>query len=208
MRHVSRTTRIAGLVLATTAAGSVAGSATAHAEPQGFIEAEMGVGYFYSTFDDGPNMMLLVGGTAEDFCEAAEEEGIDPFAAEPGRAPVRVFQRASGATDLKVNDKGQPIYLYDQAVGAAPEWIGGICADWAVGDPVPEPYAAGTADLKVRISITEDAVDVFNSVNGELAAVDGTEHRVRASADLVVVDGEPVGDPADFVSLDLIEIRR
>jgi hypothetical protein len=208
MRHVSRTTRIARLVLATAAAGSVAGSATAHAEPQGYIEDEMGVGYFYGTFDDGPNMTLLVGGTAEEFCAVAEDEGIDPFAAEPGRAPVRVFLRASGATDLKVNDKDQPIYLYDQTVGDAPQWIGDICDDWAVGDPVPQPYAAGTADLKVRIGITEDAVDVFNSVNGELVAVDGTEYRVRASADLVVVGGVPIGDPADFVSLDLTEIRR
>ena len=208
MRHITRTTRIASVVLAIAAAGGVAGSATAHAEPQGYIEDEMGVGYFYGTFDDGPNMTLLVGGTAEEFCEVAASEGIDPFDAEPGVAPLRVFLRASGATDLKVDDKGQPIYLYDQTVGDAPDWIGGICADWALGNAVPQPYAAGAADLKVRISITEDAVDVFNSVNGELLAVDGTEYRVRASADLVVVDGAPVGNPSDFVSLDLTEIRR
>lgn len=207
MSNTNRSTRITGVALATAAVvGSVAGSATAHAEPQGYIQGELGVGYFYGTFDEGPNVTLLVGGTAVDFCL---DNPDDPFAAEPGVAPLRVFPRNSGVVDLKVNDKDQPIYLYDQTEADAPTWIDAFCADFFAGNPVPEPLAEGTADLKVRISIiTDDLVDVFNSVNGELVASDGTEYRVRASADLVVENGVPVGDPADFVSLDLTEIRR
>jgi hypothetical protein len=50
-------------------------------------------------------------------------------------------------------------------------------------------------------------VDVFNSVNGKATAEDGTEYKVRGSADLVVKDGAPVGDPTEFVSLQVTEIR-
>lgn len=208
MRNTKRRTRITSVALATAAAvgGSVAGPTTAHAEPQGYIQGELGVGYFYGTFNEGPNMTLLAGGTAEEFC--LDNPG-DPFAAEPGVAPLRIFLRNDGTVDLKVNDKDQPIYLYDQTQGDGPDWISGLCADYFAGNPVPEPFASGTADLKVRISvITDDLVDVFNSVNGELVATDGSEYRVRASADLVVENGVPVGDPSNFVSFELTEIRR
>ena len=158
MRNTNRSTRITSVAIATAAAvvGSIAGSATAHAEPQGYIQGDLGVGYFYGTFNEGPNVTLLVGGTAEEFCLANPDE---PFAAEPGVAPLRVFPRNNGAIDLKVNDKDQPIYLYDQTEGDGPEWISGICADLFDGNPdttVPEPFAEGTADLKVRISIITD----------------------------------------------------
>lgn len=208
MSITKRSTRIIGVALAATAAvvGSVAGSANAHGEPQGYIQGELGVGYFYGTFNEGPNMTLLAGGTAEEFC--LDNPG-DPFAAEPGVAPLRIFLRNDGTVDLKVNDKDQPIYLYEQTFGDAPTWIANFCDNYFAGNAVPEPYAEGTADLKVRISIiSDDLVDVFNSVNGELVASDGTEYRVRASADLVVENGVPVGDPVDFVSFDLKEIRR
>lgn len=210
MSNSNRSKAMIGGACATAALiGSVVGPETAHAEPQGYIQDELGVGYFYGTFDEGPNFTLLVGGTAEEFCL---DNPDDPFAAEPGVAPLRVFIRNSGTVDLKVNDKDQPIYLYEQREGGGPEWIGGVCADLFDGDPdtvAPAPYASGTADLKVRISvISDDLVDVFNSVNGELVGSDGTEYRVRASADLIVGPFGPEGDPADFVTFDLKEIRR
>lgn len=210
MKTLNRTTSMIGAVVATAAAvGSMVGPTAVHAEPQGYIQAELGVGYFYGTFDQSPNVAVLVGGTAEEFCI---DNPDDPFNAEPGLAPLRVFLRNSGAVDLKVNDKDQPIHLYEQPGPVGPEWIAGVCANLFDGDPattVPAPFASGTADLKVRISvITDDLVDVFNSVNGTAVANDGTEYKVRASADLVVENGVPVGDPSEFVSFQITEIRR
>jgi len=200
MRASNRSKTTIGGALATAAlVGSVLGPATAQAEPQGYIQDVFPVGYVYGTFDEDPNLTLIVGGTVEEYCPA-----------DPGAAPVRVFLRNDGAVDLKVNDKDQPIYLYKQTVGDAFDWIDGVCSELSDEDTdVVQPYASGTADLKVRISIiSDDLVDVFNSVNGELVASDGAEYRVRASADLIVENGVPVGNPADFVSLKLTEIRR
>lgn len=180
----------------------VGSAVAASAEPQGYIDDELGVGYFYGTIDESPNIQLLVGGTAEEFCL---DNPDDPFNAEPGTAPLRVFLRQDGAVDLKVNAKDQPIYLYESVVGDGPAWITQVCT----GDLAPALFASGTADLKVRTSVeSESLVDVFNSVNGKATGIDGTEYKVRASADLIVENGVPQGDPADFVDFQLIEIRR
>jgi hypothetical protein len=45
-------------------------------------------------------------------------------------------------------------------------------------------------------------------VNGKATGTDGTEYKVRGTADLVVEDGVPVGDPRDFVGFQLTQIRR
>lgn len=178
----------------------------ASATPQGYIEGQLDYGYFYGTIDESPNVHLLAGGTAEEFCL---DNPDDPFDAEPGTAPLRTFLRQDGSVDLKVNAKHQPIYLYESEVGDGPTWIAQVCKDFFAGEPTPEPFASGTADLKVRTSVvSEDLVDVFNSVNGKATGVDGTAYKVRASADLIVKDGVPVGDPADFVDFELTEIRR
>lgn len=196
-------TGLIGAVIATAAVvGSVMAPTAVLAEPQGYLQDELGVGYIYATFDPSDNLALLVGGTAEDFCN----EPGDPFDAEPGSAPLRVFLRKSGAVDLKVNDKDQPIHLYHVGGQDAADWLAEVCEDV---DSAPAPFASGTADLKVRISIiTDDLVDVFNSVNGKATASDGTQYKVRASADLVVENGVPVGDPAEFVRLQVTEIGR
>ena len=198
---ISRRIGLVGALAATAAAvGSVIAPAAVHAEPQGFLQDDFAVGYIYGTFDPDNNLALLVGGTAEDFCD----EPLGPFYAEPGSAQVRVFLRHSGAVDLKVDDKDQPINLYHVGDRDAVAWLVGVCDDDVI---VPEPFASGTADLKVRISvITDDLVDVFNSVNGTAAASDGTEYKVRASADLIVENDVPVGDPAEFVRLRVTEI--
>lgn len=178
----------------------------AGADPKGYIEAELGVGYFYGTFDQSPNVVLLVGGTAEEFCD---DNPDDPFSGEPGVAPHRLFPRTDGSLDIKANDKDQPIYLYESEFGDVPPWIAAVCDDYFDDGSAPEPFAEGTADLKVRISvISDDLVDVFNSVNGKATGSDGTEYKVRAWADLIVENGVPVGNPADFVGFEMTEIRR
>jgi len=182
-------------------------SAPAYAAPKGYDQDDFGVGYFYGTFDQDPNLVLLVGGSAEEFCL---DNPDDPFGAEPGLAQSRTFVRKNGDIDVKVNDKDQPIYLYETDEDG-PSFIEDFCAVYVDTDPMttaPEPVASGTADLKVRTRISGSTLDVFNGVNGTLEASDGTEYKVRASADLVVQDGVPVGDPADFISFSLTEIRR
>jgi hypothetical protein len=179
--------------------------APAHAGPRGATQEEYGVGFFYGTFDEDPNYVLLVGGRAEDFCV---DNPDDPFNAEPGVAQARVKERRNGVRTVKVNSEGQPINLYESA-GDGPTFIEEFCDVYFDEDPatsVPEPVASGTARLKVRDKISGSTVDVFNGVKGFLEADDGTQYKVRASADLVVEDGVPVGDPADFVSFRLRQI--
>ncbi|MGB5952706.1 MAG: hypothetical protein WBG57_09380 [Ornithinimicrobium sp.] len=180
----------------------------AHADPQGYIEVETGVGYFYGTFEQDPNYVLIVGGSAEEFCDDAPD---DPFGnAEPGTATARIFER-NGVTKIKVNSSNQPLYLYEYPTDG-PEFIAAFCDIYFDDDPattVPEPVAQGSGNLKVRTTVfSESAVDVFNSVNGTLEAADGTNYKVRAAADVFVQDGMPVGEPADFVSFSLKEIGR
>ena len=174
------------------------GPAAASADPQGFIEDEFEYGFFYGTFDQNPNVALFAGGTIEEFCFG-----------DPGTAPLRVFLRNDGTVDLKVNDKDQPIYLYYTEFNDIPTWLDEICPGIAGGDTAPEPFATGDADLKVRIAlISDDLVEVFNSVNGKATGTDGTEYKVRGTADLIVENGVPLGDPREFVGFKLTEIRR
>lgn len=175
----------------------VAAPATANAK--GFIEDDFAYGFFYGTFDETPNVAMFAGGQLEEFC------GLN----DPGTAPLRVFLRSDGTVDLKVNAKDQPIYLYETEFNDIPEWLGAICPGIDAGDAPPAPFATGEADLKVRISLVSDSVqEIFNSVNGKATGTDGTEYKVRGTADLVVEDGVPVGDPRDFVGFKLTQIRR
>ncbi len=175
-------------------------AAPASADPQGFIEVdEFEYGFFYGTFDQSPNVALFAGGRIEEFC----------FGEDPGTAPLRMFLRNDGTVDLKVNDKDQPIYLYHTEFNDIPTWLGAICPGIAGGDAPPEPFAEGEADLKVRTTVvSEDLVEVSNSVNGKATGTDGTEYKVRGTADLTVENGVPLGDPREFVGFKLTEIRR
>ena len=173
-------------------------AAPASADPQGFIEDEFEYGFFYGTFDQSPNVALFAGGRIEEFCFG-----------DPGTAPLRVFLRNDGTVDLKVNDKDQPIFLYDTEFNDIPTWLGAICPGIAGGDTPPEPFAMGDADLKVRITVvSDDLLEIFNSVNGKAIGTDGTEYKVRGTADLIVENGVPLGDPREFVGFKLTEIRR
>ena len=178
-------------------------SGAASADPGGFVSDELEYGFFYGTFDENPNIALFAGGTFEEFCTSDPDGG-------PGTAPLRVFPRRDGTTDLKVNAKDQSIYLYETEFNDIPEWLGSACASIiGGGEAPPEPFAAGEADLKVRITVVSaDRAEVFNSVNGKATGTDGTEYKVRGSADLSVEGGIPVGDPRDFVDFTLREIRR
>ena len=173
-------------------------TAGASASAKGFIQDELEYGYFYGTFDQTPNVALFAGGPLEEFCVT-----------DPGTAPLRVFPRADGTVDLKVNDKDQPIYLYHNDTNDIPPWLDAICPGIGEGDAPPVPFATGDADLKVRITVfSDDHLKIFNSVNGKATGTDGTAYKVRGTADLVVEDGAPVGDPRDFVGFKLTEIRR
>ena len=199
MRTSNRNTKtIGGALVAAGLVASVLSPATADAKPRGFVQEEFSVGLVYGTFNDGPNLTLLVGGAVEEFCPG-----------DPGTAPMRVFVRADGTEVRKVNDRHQPIFLYEQSVGDSFDWIDDVCENLDDDTETVEPYATGTAHLIVRESETPDGVvDIFNSVNGRLVASDDTNYRVRASADFILGLQGPVGDPADFVSLRLKKIGR
>ncbi|HKJ12236.1 MAG TPA: hypothetical protein VJ976_07575 [Ornithinimicrobium sp.] len=197
----------AGFAAAVVAGAVLAGPA--QATPQGFTEEEFGVGYFYGTFDADPGYALLVGGSAEEFCEDGPD---DPFGtAEPGSATARVFTRNNGTVVTKVNSRDQPLYLYVTPLDG-PSFITEFCDIYFDDDPttsVPDPVASGTANLKVRNTVlSESTVDIFNSVNGFLTAGDGTEYKVRASVDVLLENGAPTTNPVDFVNFSLTEIRR
>lgn len=226
MTNSNPTRNMIGAVVAAGAlTGMLLGPATAQAKPQGYDQRDAGVALVYGTFNPPgeSNQVLLVGGDLEGFCEAG------PAGASPGEAPARFFMRNDGTLDVKINDKDQPIFLYEQSLGdAIADWLPAVCGAYAGGADVPSAVAEGTADLKVRDSvISDELIEVFNSVNGHLTATDGSgaEYRVRGSADFSLVplldeNGEPVldpdgdlilipaGDPAEFTSFDLTEIRR
>lgn len=168
----------------------------ASAEPSGFVEDELAYGFFYGTFDESPNVALFAGGRLEEFCVG-----------DPGTAPLRVFPRSDGTVDLKVNDGDQPIYLYRTDFDEVPTWLDTICPGIVGGEAPPKPFAEGEAQLKVRITVvSDDLLEIFNSVNGKATGTDGIEYKVRGSADLIVEDGVPLGDPREFVDFTLVEI--
>jgi hypothetical protein len=179
-------------------------AASAGAESNGFVEEEMSYGYFYGTFELTSNVVLLAGGTAEDFCP----EGFD---GSPGMTTSRTFVRQDGSVDVKVNDRRQPIHLYDSGPLDAMAWITQVCLDIDGGADAPDPFASGTANLKVRDSYLFEfgpPERLFNSVNGRATGPDGTKYNVRAAADIPFEDGAPVGIPPDWLSFDLKEIGR
>lgn len=164
----------------------------------GFDEETHQEGLFYGDFDQ--EILLFAGATTEDFCN--EDEPIHD---------ARVFHRADGSVDIKVDASEQPIYLYSSPLGA-PELIDATCEAMFDGDPdtVPlEPFALGDGLVRMRIEIAPDGTaHVVNSTVGNASSADGTTWRVRGWADLMIVDGMPVGDPADFQGLRVVQTGR
>lgn len=192
------------LVAAFALLASLAAPAGAQAETnaEGWIADEVGVGFFYGTFNDGPNTALFAGGSVEEFCVAGPNGN-------PGSAASRVFLRSDGSVDIKTNEKGVPIYLYSTNTADIPSWLDSVCPGILAGDSAPDAFAVGTADLKIRLSvISPTEIQIFNGVNGKAIAGDGTEYSVKGSADFTLIDGAPSESPPDFVDFSLQEIRR
>ncbi|MDX1622202.1 MAG: hypothetical protein R3320_14490 [Nitriliruptorales bacterium] len=163
----------------------------AHAQSAGFDEQQHEEGLFYGNFDQ--DILLFAGGTTEDACNGDE----------PTHS-ARVFSRHDGSVDIMVDASEQPIYLYSSPLGA-PELLAATCAAMFDSDPstVPlEPFAEGAGLVRMRIEIAADGtVHVVNSTVGAATSADGTTWTVRGWADLMVVDGIPIGDPAEFQGL-------
>lgn len=177
-------------MLVTVIAMVVAVAAPAVAEPQGFIEDEFEYGFFYVNFDDG--VTVFAGGPVESFCPG-----------DPSTVPSRVYQRNDGSVDLMVDSRDQPFWVYHSDV-EPPVLLQQVCTGQIAP---PEAFATGTANLKVRISALPDGVlEVSNSVNGKATGSDGTHWKVRAWADLTVIDGVPQGDPAEFQGVEIHQI--
>lgn len=161
----------------------------AQAGGNGFVEAGLDEGgLFYGNFDE--DVLLFAGGTAVDFCN-----GIEPT------HDARLFFRADGGLNFKVDNSLQPIYLYSTPLGA-PEFVGATCEALEGGaDPV-EPFAQGEGRVRMRLDIQADgSVHVVNSTVGTASSDDGTTWKVRGWADLLVVGGVPQGSPEDFQGL-------
>lgn len=170
----------------------LAGSATAaFAEPQGYDKQPYVEGFFYGDFDE--EVLLFAGATAENFCNGDEPTH-----------DARVFHRNDGSTDIKVNASQQPIYLYSSPLGA-PELIAATCEALGDGDPATaplDPFATGDGQVRIRLEIAPDGtVHAVNSTVGTATSADGTTWKVRGWADLMIVDGVPVGSPTEFQGL-------
>lgn len=171
-------------------------TSAAVAAPQGYDEEERNAGRFYGSFEK--DVLLFTGDGAEAWCMGDE----------PTRT-ARVYDRSDGSVDVKVNVRDMPFVLYRTPLDA-PLFLEATCEALDDDDPttVPvQPFASGTAGYKERVSISPDGVEgTYNGVNGIAVGTNGTRWKVRTWADLVVDDGVPLGDPAEFQGLSIQQI--
>lgn len=187
------------LAVATVSVGLVT---AAGAHENRWSEEPFEVGFFYGTFGESPNTFLLVGGTVEQFCEAGPGGG-------PGTATALVRERKNGTVRVKVKSWNQPMYLYEADIEGVPPWLDQVCGTYFTDGTAPEPFAEGSAFLKVRNTIhSPDHIEMFNKVRGYAYEPDGTTYKIRGSADFVLENGVPVGNPEDFVSFSMREVKR
>lgn len=204
--HIARRCAVLLLTVATVLATLAVSVSPVKAQNDGPVRVKGGLGFFYGTFNEDPNIAMLVGGTAEEFCEASPE---DPFGGEPGSATQRIFEGDDGSVMIKVNSKRQPFHLYEVDFPEAPPWIEAVCAAYFDGESVPESFASGTARVKSRVHVGADGVvDIFNRAVGKATGGDGTSYKVRGSADFIVdADGELSDEPENFVKFTMRKIR-
>lgn len=184
------------------AATLMAAASPAHAE--GGDRVEVGVGFFYGTFNQSPNVAMLVGGRAEDFCEANPDQ---PFDGEPGTALAQIRERNDGSVKIKVNSDHQPFHLYYIDFAGAPPWIFSVCEEYFATGETPEPFASGHARLRVRVTdFGQGNLDIFNGAKGWAVGTDGARYLVRGSADFQVRNGELVGNPEEFVKFGFMQV--
>ena len=186
------------LILATASFGLVTNAA---ADGQRYSEEPYEVGLFYGTFGESPNTFLLVGGTVEEFCEAGPEGG-------PGMATAKVRELKDGTVRVKVRSWNQPMYLYEADIEGVPPWLGDVCPAYFADGTAPQPFASGSGFLKVRDTVVSpDRIEVFNKVRGYVSEPDGTKYKVKGSADFVLENGIPNGNPEDFVTFSMRKLR-
>lgn len=188
-----------GRLLTTLAVAAIAlTTVTSSAHARGYERVQLVEGLFYGNFDE--DVLLFMGSTAQDFCN-----DLEPV------HDAREFHRADGSIELRVDRSAHPIYLYSSPLGA-PELIDATCDAMFDEDPatVPiEPFAAGDGLVRMRIEIAPDGtVHVVNSTVGSASSADGSTWKVRGWADLMIVDGRPDGDPADFQGLRVARAGR
>jgi hypothetical protein len=181
-----------GLVAALGAVLLVAPVTAVAASPQGYEEQEQNAGRFYGDFEG----VLLFTYDATT-CDVADEPVVT----------ARVYPREDGGSELKVNLREMPIYLYHSTL-EAPDFAAQMCLASSDGDPstVPvPPFATGVAGYKERISRAPDGYeDHVNGVNGFATGEDGTVWKVRTWADFGIdTEGNLVGDPREFVGLSI-----
>ena len=159
----------------------------AHAAGYSEVPFEEG-GFFYGDLEAG--ILLFSGESAEGFCD-----GDDVV------HDARLFEKADGSLTFKVDGSTQPLYLYATPLDA-PVFAEATCDALAAGEPIVEPFAVGEGTVRMRFTINSDGtMHMVNSAIGSVVDEDGTTWRVRGHADLMIVDGVPVGSPTEFQGL-------
>lgn len=162
-------------------------STGAHAAGYAEVPFEEG-GFFYGDLDAG--ILLFSGESAEGFCD-----GDDVV------HDARLFNGADGSLTFKVDGSTQPLFLYATPLDA-PVFADATCAALEAGEPIVEPFATGQGEVRMRFTINADGtLHMVNSAIGSVVDETGATWRVRGHADLMIVDGVPVGSPMDFQGL-------
>lgn len=190
-------------VAALSAVSALPGAA-AHSRHKDFRIEMVPVHKFYGDFENG--YALFAGLSPEDYCNDVA----------PPMAEAKVFERGDGTLKVKVhhaNDVDLFLYEFD---GPPPALIGATCDAMFDDDPATEPLqplAIGSGRVRIIDSGLEtlDAPGGYhasNSTKGKVTAADGRRWKVRGLANLDLEDdGFPIGDPVDFQSLKLRELR-
>lgn len=196
MQHASQTTAssagrtAAAIAAAVTAAAALA--ACAEAEPD-FLEETQQEGLFYGNADEA--VALFAGATAVEFCDD-EQPVFD----------AKLYEFEDGSTRLEIEPSPASLYLYDTPL-EPPEFLNETCTalfDRDEGTIPLEPFATGEGELRNIIDTAADGtVEVSNTSSGTVTAEDGSTIDVVGTADLMIVDGQLVGSPDEFQSLQL-----
>ena len=194
MRTSNRTRTMIGGAFATAALlGSFLAPATAQAKSQGYIQDVFPVGLVYGTFEEDPNLTLLVGGTVEEFCPS-----------DPGTAPMRVFVRKNGTVDLKVNDKDQPIYLYELTTESLPIVLDDTTYQTEyIRDGVAFGGADGLQLVALRPGLmVMDSVSDGGDLRARVSVFEAEQTAVADVIDAAVEDGHLQVSAAQFTGAD------
>jgi hypothetical protein len=199
-RKIATSIAVMSLVFVAAApAASASGSDDDHDRSSAVEQIE--VGFFYGS--DG--YTLFSGAAPSDFC-------TENFT----MAKAKVSERRDGTFTVKAKGHNIPMYLFDFG-GPAPALIDMACEALFDDDPSTnplEPIAVGSGRVKIKdTGLAEFGATAgfhsFNVSRGTVRGEDGSKWRVRAWADLDIDEnGFPVGNPAEFQSLSVKQVRR